>query len=256
MFDTPETSLEDAQSAKHELICQKLRLRPGLRLLDVGCGWGSMVLHAAEHHGVEAVGVTLSRRQAELAAKRVAEAGLADRVEVRVQDYRDVDDGPFDAVSSVGMFEHVGAAHLREYFGRLHGLLVPEGRLLNHGIVHQPRRRARFARRSFIDRYVFPDGELHHVGRVATAMESAGFEVRHGENLREHYGLTLRRWVANLEEHWHEALAEVGPGRARVWRLYMAASAVDFERGSTGLQQVLGVRTDAGRSGFALRPSY
>jgi cyclopropane-fatty-acyl-phospholipid synthase len=256
LWDEVGGTLEAAQAAKHELICRKLRLAPGMRLLDIGCGWGSMALHAALEHGVEVVGVTVSARQAELAEKRIAEAGVGDRVAVRLQDYREVDDGPYDAVSSIGMFEHVGAAHLREYFGRIRSLLRPGGRVLNHGIVRRPQRRSRFARRSFIDRYVFPDGELHDVGRVATAMEAAGLEVRHGENLREHYALTLRRWVANLEHHWDEAVAEVGAGRARVWRLYMAACAVGFERGDTGLQQLLGVRADGGCSGFPLRPAY
>jgi cyclopropane-fatty-acyl-phospholipid synthase len=256
LFDTAATSLEDAQTAKHELICQKLRLEPGMRMLDVGCGWGATAMHAAAQHGADVVGVTLSRRQAELAAKRVADAGLEGQVEIRMQDYRDVDDGPYDAVSSVGMFEHVGQSQLAEYFHRLHVLLRPAGRLLNHGIVHPPRARSRFARRSFIDRYVFPDGELHDVGKVATVMESAGFEVRHAENLREHYTVTLRAWVANLEGAWDEAVAEVGAARARVWRLYMAASARNFEHGRTGLQQLLGVRADGGRSAFPLRPSY
>jgi cyclopropane-fatty-acyl-phospholipid synthase len=256
VFEGPAVALEAAQGAKCELIAQKLHLEHGMRLLDVGCGWGSMLIHAARHHGVRGVGVTLSRRQAELAEKRVADAGVADQVEIRLQDYRDVTDGPYDAISSIGMFEHVGAARLGEYFAKLRGLLRPQGRLLNHGIVHPPRARSRFARRSFIDRYVFPDGELHDVGMVATAMERQGFEVRHGENLREHYALTLRQWVANLEAHWDEAVAEVGAGRARVWRLYMAASARNFERGRTGLQQLLGVRADGGTSGFPLRPSY
>ena len=256
LFETSGTSLDDAQTAKHELICQKLRLEPGMRLLDVGCGWGSTAMHAAAEHGTEVVGVTLSRRQAELAAKRVADAGLEGRIDIRLQDYRDVDDGPYDAVSSVGMFEHVGESQLGEYFQRLHTLLRPAGRLLNHGIVHPPRRSSRFARRGFIDRYVFPDGELHDVGKVAAVMESAGFEVRHAENLREHYSLTLRAWVANLESAWDEAVAEVGMARARVWRLYMAASARNFDRGRTGLQQLLGVRADGGTSGFPLRPSY
>jgi cyclopropane-fatty-acyl-phospholipid synthase len=256
LFESPGSTLEDAQTAKHELICQKLRLEPGMRLLDVGCGWGSTAIHAATNHGAEVVGVTLSRRQVELAGKRVAEAGLTGKVDIRLQDYRDVSDGPFDAVSSVGMFEHVGESQLGAYFERLHGLLRPGGRLLNHGIVHPPRRRSRFARRGFIDRYVFPDGELHDVGKVATVMEGAGFEVRHAENLREHYTLTLRQWVANLEANWDEAVAEVGGARARVWRLYMAASARNFERGRTGLQQLLGVRADGGASGFTLRPAY
>ena len=256
LFDGPSMTLDAAQAAKYDLICQKLRLEPGMRLLDVGCGWGSMLIHAARQYGVKAVGVTLSKRQAEFAAKRVAEAGVGDRVAVRLQDYRDVDDGPFDAISSIGMFEHVGAAGLATYFGRLHDLLRPEGRLLNHGIVHPPSPRSRFARRGFIDRYVFPDGELHDVGSVQTVMESSGLEVRHSENLREHYALTLRCWGENLERHWDEVVDEVGAARARVWRLYMAASARNFEKGNTGLQQVLGVRADRGRSGFALRPAY
>jgi cyclopropane-fatty-acyl-phospholipid synthase len=263
LFDDPETPLDLAQEAKYELICRKLRLEPGMRLLDVGCGWGGMVLHAAEHHGVAAVGVTISTAQADLAAKRIAEAGLAGRVEIRTQDYRDIADGPYDAISSIGMFEHVGLARLAEYFDRLRTLLRPAGRLLNHGISRPAQRRrllgpaaAHFRRRSFIDRYVFPDGELHEIGQVVSAMQQRGFEVRHLESLREHYALTLRAWVANLEHHWEEAVGLVGPGRARVWRLYMAGSAVNFEDGNNQIHQVLAARPDGRRSGFALRPAY
>jgi cyclopropane-fatty-acyl-phospholipid synthase len=257
VFHDPGDTLEQAQENKYELICRKLGLEPGMRLLDVGCGWGGMVMHAARHHGVNAVGVTLSRRQAELAEKRAADAGLSDDVEIRVQDYRDVFDGPFDAISSIGMFEHVGQAKLDEYFGRLRALVTPGGRLLNHGISRPPGQRARLPYRSFINRYVFPDGELHEVGRVVSAIQRAGFEVRHVENLREHYALTLRQWVANLERSWDEAVTEVGDGRARVWRLYMAGSAVNFEAGRTLIHQVLGTPvTDDGRSGMPLRPVF
>jgi cyclopropane-fatty-acyl-phospholipid synthase len=262
-----DATLDEAQAAKYELICWKLDLREGMRLLDVGCGWGGMAMNAARHHGASVVGVTLSRRQVEWAQKAVADAGLADRVEIRLQDYRDVRDGPFDAISSIGMFEHVGLRNLGLYFRRLFRLLRPRGRLLNHGISRPAgpgaRTRAgvpvtppRFARRSFIDRYVFPDGELHEVGAVVSTMQAAGFEVRHLESLREHYALTLRAWVANLEANWREVVAEVGAPRARVWRLYMAASALNFEAGRTQVHQVLAVRADRGRSGMPLRPTY
>lgn len=258
------TTLEQAQDAKYELVCRKLALEPGMRLLDVGCGWGGMLIHAARHHGVRAVGVTLSRPQAELAKERVASAGLDDLVEVRFGDFRDVVDGPYDAISSIGMFEHVGLAELDGYFRRCRSLLRPQGRLLNHGIsrpAHTRRKtHGRFAPRmlgwGFTDRYVFPDGELHEVGAVVSSMQQAGFEVRHLESLREHYALTLRRWVANLEAGWEDAVAEVGPGRARVWRLYMAAAAVGFERDTNQVHQVLGVVTAGGASGFPLRPAF
>ena len=257
VWEHEDVPLEDAQAAKYELVCRKLGLEPEMRLLDVGCGWGGMVLHAAANHGVRAVGVTLSRRQAEWAEKAVAEAGLADRVEIRYQDYRDVRDGPFDAISSIGMFEHVGLSQLRVYFGGLRRLLRPGGRLLNHAIARPPNAgRTRFQPNTFIDRYVFPDGELHEVGNVVSTMQRAGYEVRHVESLREHYALTLRAWVSNLETGWDDAVAEVGPGRARVWRLYMAASALNFEAGRTQVHQVLAVRSDGGRSGLPLRPRF
>jgi cyclopropane-fatty-acyl-phospholipid synthase len=252
-FASADGGLDQAQDDKHELICRKLRLREGERLLDVGCGWGSLAIHAAKHHGAEVVGVTLSHPQAELAAKRAAEAGVADRVTIRVEDERDVDDGPYDAVASVGMFEHVGAARLQEYFAHLHALLRPGGRLLNHGISRPPGTRTRFARRGFIDRYVFPDGELHEVGKVVSAVQEAGFEVRDLENLREHYALTLRRWVANIEANHDRAVAQVGEGRYRVWRLYMAGSARNFALGRIQVHQVLAVRSDGGHSGLPLR---
>jgi cyclopropane-fatty-acyl-phospholipid synthase len=257
VWEREDVTLEDGQAAKYELVSRKLSLEPGMRLLDVGCGWGGMVLHAAANHGVRAVGVTLSRRQAEWAEKAVAEAGVADRVEIRYQDYRDVRDGPFDAISSIGMFEHVGLSQLRVYFGGLRRLLRPGGRLLNHGIARPPNAgRTRFQPNSFIDRYVFPDGELHELGSVVSTMQGTGFEVRHLESLREHYALTLRAWVRNLENGWDEAVAEVGPGRARVWRLYMAASALNFEAGRTQVHQVLAIRPDDGRSGLPLRPRF
>jgi cyclopropane-fatty-acyl-phospholipid synthase len=263
VWTAPSITLEDAQSAKHELICRKLGLEPGVRLLDIGCGWGGMLLHAAERHGVQAVGVTLSKRQVELAEKRAAEAGLAGKIEVRFQDYRDVTDGPYDAVSSIGMFEHVGLRQLGVYFERCHELLRPGGRLLNHAISRPAGvagstadGRARFGRRSFIDRYVFPDGELHEVGAVISAIQRAGFEARHMESIREHYALTLRRWVANLEANWDACVADAGRTRARIWRLYMAASAIQFEANRTQVHQVLAVKPDNGRSCLPLRSRF
>ncbi|GAA2685159.1 cyclopropane-fatty-acyl-phospholipid synthase family protein [Streptomyces lunalinharesii] len=254
-WEAPDETLEDAQRAKLDLICRKLGLTEGQRLLDVGCGWGSMVLHAAREYGVRAVGITLSEEQATYARKRIADAGLADRIEIRVQDYREIADGPFDAISSIGMAEHVGRAQYAEYAGLLHDLLKPGGRLLNHQIARRPLADEETYRvDEFIDRYVFPDGELAPVGRTAGQLEEAGFEVRDVEAIREHYALTLRQWVANLEAHWTEAMRLTSPGRARVWRLYMAASALSFERNRIGVNQILAVRTpDSGAAAMPLR---
>jgi len=256
VWPTADATLEQAQAAKYELVCRKLGLEPGMRLLDVGCGWGGMVIYAAGHHGVRAVGITLSAPQAEWARHAAAAAGVGDRVEIRVQDYRDLTDGPFDAISSIGMFEHVGLSRLGDYFTRLHRLLPPGGRLLNHGISRPPGQRSRFSRRGFMDRYVFPDGELHEVGAVVSRLQAAGFEARHLETLREHYALTLRAWVSNLEHSWDDAVAEAGPARARIWRLYMAGCALQFEAGRTQVHQVLAVAPDGGRSGLPLRPDW
>jgi len=276
VFETPEDDLATAQENKYALVSRKLGLRAGMRLLDVGCGWGGMAIHAASNYGAHALGITLSREQYDWATKRVAECGLGDRVEIRLQDYRDLDDGPFDAISSIGMFEHVGRRRMVEYFHRLFSLLRPGGRLLNHAIGrpghrNDPTIRGRAeatARRiavaagfrgpsriasPFMDRYVFPDGELHEVGTAVSMMQNCGFEIRHLETLREHYALTLRRWVANLEANWDAAVREVGAARARVWRLYMAASAVGFERHRLEVHQALLVRPDEGRSNMPLR---
>ncbi|MGI9595841.1 MAG: class I SAM-dependent methyltransferase [Acidimicrobiales bacterium] len=259
VFQNPTDTLEQAQANKYELICRKLALQPGMRLLDVGCGWGGMALHAAKHHGVDAVGITISENQAGMARQRVAEAGLEDRVEIRVQDYRDLSDGPYDAISSIGMFEHVGLAHLAQYFEILKGLLTPSGRLLNHQIGRTPmppigrvikKEQVAIAKNGFIHRYVFPDGELHEIGDVVGSMQRIGFEARHMESLREHYALTLRRWVENLEANWEAAVEEVGEGRARVWRLYMAATSVNFRIGQSQVHQVLGVKTPKSGAGM------
>jgi cyclopropane-fatty-acyl-phospholipid synthase len=238
VWTDPDTGLDAAQEAKLDLVCRKLGLAPGMRLLDVGCGWGSLALHAAQRYGVDVVGVTLSTEQAALAAKRVAEAGLTERVQIRVQDYRDVSDGPFDAISSIGMAEHVGRAQMPGYAAHLAGLLRPGGRLLNHAIAWNAGETHHDAD-TFIARYVFPDGELMGLGAMTTALESADLEVLDVEALRQHYALTLRAWVQRLEENWDEAVAATSEGRARVWRLYMAASALAFEAGDMGVNQVL-----------------
>lgn len=255
VWSSSSAGLDAAQEAKYELVSRKLGLRPGMRLLDVGCGWGGMVIHAAQHHGVRATGVTLSAEQAAYARRRVHEAGLQDQISIRLEDYRDISDGPYDAISSIGMFEHVGESRLPEYFSRLHTLLGPGGRLLNHGITRRAGSNPE-GHTGFIPRYVFPDAELHEVGTVVTRVQHAGFEVRHCETLREHYALTLRAWVENLERRYDDAVAMVGEGRARVWRLYLAGSALGFEAGDIEVHQVLAVRPDGGRSGLPLRPEW
>ena len=253
VFATEDSTLEEAQAAKFELVAQKLALKPGMRLLDVGCGWGGMVMHAAAEHGVKALGVTLSRNQAEWAQAEIERRGLSHLAEVRHLDYRDAPEEQFDAISSIGLTEHIGKTNLPSYFDALYRRLRPEGRLLNHSIT-QPRTPLSRKLDPFIARYVFPDGQLEPVGDIISAMNDTGFEIRHEENLREHYALTLTEWCRNLEEHWEEAVAEVGLGRARVWRLYMAASRLGFERDNIQLHQVLGVKLgDRARSGFPLR---
>jgi cyclopropane-fatty-acyl-phospholipid synthase len=256
-YPRQDASLEEAQWYKHDLVARKLGLRGGMRLLDVGCGWGGMVMHAAREYGAHALGVTLSAQQASWARQAIAEAGLAGRAEVRHLDYRDVAETGFDAVSSIGLTEHIGKARLPGYFACLYGKLKPGGRLLNHCITRpddlEPARR----RTGFINRYVFPDGELESPGYLITRMHDTGFEVRHEENLREHYAKTLAAWCANLDTHYDEVVAEVGAGTARVWRLYMAGSRLGFERNQIQLHQVLCVRlAPGGVSGMPLRPDW
>jgi cyclopropane-fatty-acyl-phospholipid synthase len=233
----PGVGLDCAQEAKLDLVCRKLGLRPGMRLLDVGCGWGSLALHAARAYGVDVVGITLSADQASLARERVAAAGLADRVTIRLQDYRAVDDGPFDAVSSIGMAEHVGRSGLPGYVTALHDLLAPGGRLLHH-VIAWSAGETTWRDDTFIARYVFPDGELIGLGDTVAALEQR-FEVLDVEALRRHYALTLRAWVDRLEKNWDAAVALTSEGRARVWRLYMAGAALSFEHGKLGVNQVL-----------------
>jgi cyclopropane-fatty-acyl-phospholipid synthase len=238
VWESPDTSLEAAQEAKLDLVCRKLGLTPDARLLDVGCGWGSLAIHAAQRYGATVVGITLSEEQARMARKRVAEAGLTDRVDIRVEDYRNVDDGPYDAISSIGMAEHVGRANMPEYARRLGGLLRPGGRLLNHAIAWNAGEK-RWDPDTFIARYVFPDGELLSLGDTVTLLETGDLEVLDVEALRRHYALTLRAWVRRLEDSWPAAVAASSEGRARVWRLYMAACALAFESGHMGVNQVL-----------------
>ncbi len=239
------TSLVESMRAAVARLAMRARPGPRPSVLDVGCGWGGMVMHAAERHGVQALGVTLSREQAEWAQKAIVERGLSELAEVRHLDYRDVTESGFDVISSIGLTEHLGRAQLPAYFAFLYGKLVPGGRLLNHCIT-QPDGHGPKKVDEFIDRYVFPDGQLHGIGLLVSEMNDAGFEIRHEENFREHYARTLGHWSANLDANWSDAVAEVGEARARVWRLYIASSRVAFELNSIQLHQVLGVRPDAG----------
>jgi cyclopropane-fatty-acyl-phospholipid synthase len=234
--DEPPT-LEQAQEAKLELVCTKLGLQPGERVLDVGCGWGSFVIHAATRHGVEAVGITLSEPQAELARERVAAAGLSDKVEIRVQDYRELAGENFDAVASIGMVEHVGEAQIDRYAEQLASMLRPGGRLLNHGISRL--RHGSVEGGPFSERYVFPDGETLHVSRVILALERAGFVAQHVEEFGSDYAETLRHWIRNLDDNLERAREIAGPERLRVWRLYLRAARNGFEIDFTSVYQVL-----------------
>ncbi|MFC9691724.1 class I SAM-dependent methyltransferase [Kribbella sp. NPDC056951] len=254
VYPTLDSTLEEAQYEKYDLVARKLDLKPGMRLLDVGCGWGGMVRHAAREYGVTALGVTLSSAQAEWAAAAIKREGLEDRAEVRYLDYRDVPERDFDAISSIGLTEHIGVRNYPAYFGFLLDRLKPGGRLLNHSIT-RPDNRYR-STGAFIDRYIFPDGELIGSGRIIAEAQDAGFEVRHAENLREHYALTLAAWSDNLETHWDEAVAEVGPATAKIWGLYLAACRVGFERNNTQLHQFLAVKLDATDAHFPLRPTW
>jgi cyclopropane-fatty-acyl-phospholipid synthase len=252
-----DASLEEAQDYKHELVARKLGLKSGMRLLDVGCGWGGMVRHAAREYGVKTLGVTLSAQQAAWGQRAIERAGLSGLAEIRHLDYRDVPESGFDAVSSIGLTEHIGKAHLPGYFGFLLGKLKPGGRLLNHCITRPDNAGPARVAGGFINRYVFPDGELEGPGHLVSVMNSAGFEIRHEENLREHYARTLAAWCANLDAHWDEAVTEVGQGTARVWRLYMAGSRLGFDRNVVQLHQILGVKLTAdGMSGMPLRPDW
>jgi cyclopropane-fatty-acyl-phospholipid synthase len=243
VFTSDEKSLEEAQTEKVDLICRKLDLRPAMKLLDVGCGWGTLLLHAAKEYGVKAIGVTLSQNQMMFARERIAKAKLEDMVEVRLQDYREVSETDFDAISSVGMSEHVGESKLDLYFNQLHARIKDQGRLLNHCIT-RPHSDMRPRTGAFIDRYIFPDGELTAPSRVIQALHNSGFELRHSENLREHYAKTLTKWYENLNAHWDDAVAEVGINRVRIWNLYMALSRIGFESNSIQVHQFLGVNND------------
>jgi cyclopropane-fatty-acyl-phospholipid synthase len=254
-YPTEDATLEEAQAFKYDLVARKLDLRPGMRLLDVGCGWGGMVRHAAKKYGVHALGVTLSREQAAWAQQAIKRDGLDDIAEVRFLDYRDVPETAFDAISSIGLTEHIGVRHYPAYFSFLRDRLVPGGRLLNHCITRPDNEKVETG--AFIDRYVFPDGELTGSGRIITAIQNVGLEVRHEENLREHYAKTLAGWCRNLEENWDECVREVGDGTAKVWGLYMAGSRLSFERNEIQLHQVLAVKPDAdGDAHFPLRPTW
>jgi cyclopropane-fatty-acyl-phospholipid synthase len=254
VFSTADSTLDEAQVEKVDLICRKLDLQPGQRLLDVGAGWGALVRHAAEHYGVSALGVTLSKPQVEWAQRILEDAGLDRRSEVRHLDYRDVRETGFDAISSVGTMEHIGSSELGAHFSMLADKLRPGGRILNHTIT-RPSNVGAQRIGGFNDRYIFPDGELQGPGFVVAAMHDHGLELRHSESLREHYAMTLREWGRNLERNWKPAVAEVGERRARAWRLYMAVSRLAFETNRVQIHQFLAVRPDRdGRSDVPLRP--
>ncbi|GAB3259293.1 class I SAM-dependent methyltransferase [Nocardioides dilutus] len=255
VYPSETATLEEAQHAKYDLVARKLDLQPGQRLLDLGCGWGGMVRHAAREHGVHALGVTLSREQASWAQRRIKEEGLDHLAEVRFMDYRHVEETGFDAISSIGLTEHIGVKNYPSYFGFIRDHLRPQGRLLNHCITRHDNRF--YETGAFLDRYVFPDAELIGSGRIITEVQNAGLEVQHEENIRVHYAKTLAAWCRNLEDNWDACVAEVGEPTARVWGLYMAGSRLAFERNEIQLHHVLATKTDDnGVSGYPLRHTF
>ena len=246
-FENPEVDLDSAQQAKLEHICRKLSLRPGEKFLDIGCGWGALVIHAARHYGVQAQGVTLSPQQLKIARERIEAAGLGDSVKVELMDYRDLPgQAHYDKVASVGMFEHVGLKNLPVYFATVHRLLKPHGLFLNHGITHDSEGWQPNVSTEFINRYVFPDGQLDTISNVQRAMEHEKFEIADVEGLRPHYAMTLRHWVQRLERNRAQALEYVNEATYRVWRLYMSACALQFESGEIGIYQVLASKRAVG----------
>jgi len=245
-FPTGQEDLDTAQELKLDYICKKLRLQPGERLLDIGCGWGALIMWAAEHYGVRATGITLSENQYQLAKERIAAAGLADRCEVRLQDYRQVKGESYDKLVSVGMFEHVGASKLTTYFRHAYDLLRPGGVFLNHGIalIGKSVPRAIEQKTSFSANYVFPDGELVNINKTLAVMEKTNFEIRDVESLREHYALTLRHWVRRMEAHEEEILQHVPEVTYRIWHLFMAGASYGFASNRQSIYQVLAVKND------------
>ncbi len=251
-FETTDEDLDTAQARKLDYLCRKLRLRPGERLLDIGCGWGGLVIHAAQHYGVDVLGITLSHNQADLANQRIAQAGLQNRCRVELRDYRDLNEiGGFDKLVSVGMFEHVGEIRLPLYFQHAWQLLRPGGVFLNHGIALRANERWPKGP-TFISRYVFPDGDLVPINTTLRYAEEAGFEVRDVESLREHYALTLRHWARRLEFHRDQALEVVDESTYRVWRLFLSGSAYGFATGPLNVYQALLLKPDEGQSGLPL----
>lgn len=256
-FESPEADLDAAQQAKLHHICRKLSLKPQDRLLDIGCGWGALLMHAAKHYGVNAHGVTLSAQQLKVARERIAAAGLAGKVSVELQDYRDIPGAAvYDKVASIGMFEHVGLKNLPAYFGAVHRLLKPHGLFLNHGITHNVEGWQKSMSTEFINRYVFPDGQLDNISSIQRAMERQKFEIADVEALRPHYALTLRHWVARLERNHERALQFVNEATYRVWRLYMTACALEFEQGGVGIYQVLAAKRGGGALPLPLTREY
>jgi cyclopropane-fatty-acyl-phospholipid synthase len=256
VFSKPDATLEEAQEEKFDLVARKLGLKPGMRLLDVGCGWGGMARHAATRYGVDVVAITLSKEQADWAAVAMERDGLSHKVKVIHGDYRDSPGFEYDAISSIGLLEHVGVGQYDKYFALLRDKLRDGGRLLNHCIT-RPDNTSKATTGAFMDRYVFPDGELAGAGRIISAAQNAGLEVRHEENLREHYALTLRSWCANLVDNWDACEKEVGIATARVWGLYMAGARLGFETNNVQLHQVLAVKTPRdGNAEFGLRPDW
>jgi cyclopropane-fatty-acyl-phospholipid synthase len=256
-FAAPQMTLGQAQEAKLDHICRKLQLKPQDRLLDIGCGWGALAIHAARHYGVEAHGVTLSREQLTFAQEQISSAGLGQRVKVELRDYRDLAGvEEYDKICSVGMFEHVGLRNLPAYFATVHRLLKPAGLFLNHGITHDVEGWKKTLSTEFINRYIFPDGQLDTVSNVQRLMEANRFEIEDVESLRSHYALTLRHWVARLESGHSEALHHVNEATWRVWRLYMAACALEFESGEIGVYQLLSTRRDGGLSPLPLTRAH